>query len=103
MIGRWTGGMDDVHGWAGGMDPVSSDRLGDMGSVATAAFDPIFWAHHVMLDRIWYLWQLDHGTNTIPQAYLDKPLAPFALKVSDVLDVRQLGYEYATSSVSAAA
>ena len=38
---------DRVHGYVGG----------SMGQVPTAAFDPIFWSHHSMVDRIWYLWQ----------------------------------------------
>jgi len=33
---------DDVHGWVSG----------DMGVVGTAAFDPIFWSHHAMIDRM---------------------------------------------------
>lgn len=81
---------DSVHGWVGG----------DMGVVATSAFDPIFWSHHCMIDRIWYLWQLQNGINNIPADYLDKALAPFALTVRDVLDINRLGYEYAQSSVS---
>ena len=39
-----------VHVWVGGT----------MGSVGTSAYDPIFWAHHTMIDRIWRLWQLEH-------------------------------------------
>jgi tyrosinase len=81
---------DSIHGWVGG----------DMGVVATSAFDPIFWSHHCMIDRIWYLWQLQNGINNIPADYLSKPLAPFALTVRDVLDINSLGYEYAQSSVS---
>ena len=81
---------DSVHGWVGG----------EMGVVATSAFDPIFWSHHCMIDRLWYLWQLQNGTNNIPADYLDKALAPFALTVRDVLDINRLGYEYAQSSVS---
>jgi tyrosinase len=81
---------DFIHGWVGG----------DMGVIGVAAFDPIFWAHHAMIDRIWYLWQLRHGVNNIPNEYLGKVLAPFGSTVEQVLDVRQLGYEYVTSSVS---
>ncbi|MBV9852544.1 MAG: tyrosinase family protein [Armatimonadetes bacterium] len=93
---------DAVHGWAGGTDPANQQRSGDMGNIGTSAFDPIFWSHHVMIDRIWYLWQIQNGNDSIPQAYLSKPLSPFALTVADVLDIQQLGYEYAVSSVSAA-
>ena len=79
---------DNVHGWVGG----------DMGVVAVSSFDPIFWSHHCMIDRVWYLWQLQNGVDNIPQDYLDKPLAPFAMTVQDVLDINSLGYEYAQAS-----
>ncbi len=82
---------DNVHGWVGG----------DMGVVAQSVYDPIFWSHHCMIDRIWYLWQLQKGVNNIPADYLDKPLAPFALTVQDVLDINSLGYEYADAVVTA--
>jgi tyrosinase len=80
---------DGVHGWVGG----------DMGSIGTSAFDPVFWAHHAMIDRIWYLWQLRHGVNNIPVNYLDKALFP-GYTVQQVLDVRALGYDYAAGAVS---
>jgi tyrosinase len=79
-----------IHGWTGG----------DMGSIGTSAFDPVFWAHHGMIDRVWYLWQLRHGVNNIPAHYLDKALFP-GLTVQQVLDVRALGYDYATAAVAA--
>jgi tyrosinase len=84
---------DEIHGWAGG----------DMGVVATSAFDPIFWSHHCMIDRLWYLWQLRHGVSNIPPDYLDRPLAPFALTVRDVLDINRIGYEYASTTLHAGA
>lgn len=85
---------DRLHPWTGG-------DTGDMSSVATSAYDPIFWAHHCMIDRIWYLWQLKWGLTAIPPEYLDLPLAPFAYTVKEVLDPRALGYEYASSTASA--
>jgi tyrosinase len=91
---------DRIHGWTGGLKPGTTNQGGDMGNVAIAAFDPIFWSHHCMIDRIWYLWQLQNGNASIPQVYLNKPLAPWALTVADVLDLRQLGYDYVTSGVS---
>jgi tyrosinase len=80
---------DAVHGWVGG----------DMGVVALSAFDPIFWSHHCMIDRLWYLWQVKHGVNNIPPSYLNRTLAPFPLRVKDVLDVRQLGYTYGAARI----
>jgi tyrosinase len=81
---------NSVHGWTGG----------DMGSIATSAFDPVFWAHHCMIDRIWYLWQLKYGVNTIPQEYLGMALFP-GYTVEQVLDVHALGYDYAAAAVAA--
>lgn len=79
---------DQVHGWVGG----------DMGDPTTAAFDPIFFAHHCMVDRVWYLWQVRHGSGGIPTELLDLVLDPFSKRVRDVLDVQALGYEYASST-----
>lgn len=79
---------DSVHVWVGG----------DMMNVTTAAYDPIFFAHHCMIDRIWYLWQVRHGSGGIPVALLDLELIPFGKRFRDVLDVQSLGYEYALST-----
>lgn len=84
---------DRVHGWVGG----------DMGIVAQSAFDPIFWSHHCMIDRLWYLWQVRHGVGNIPPSYLNRTLAPFPLRVKDVLDIRQLGYSYGGTRLRVAA
>jgi tyrosinase len=81
---------DQVHGWVGG----------DMGVVGTAAFDPIFWAHHTMIDRLWWLWQTRNGNSNISPDLLDVPLAPFNLKVRDVLNVNDLGYDYAAAQTA---
>src|SRR5258708_11698840 len=58
---------DSIHGWVGG----------DMGVIAPSAFDPIFWSHHCMIHRIWYLWQWENAVNKVPPAYLDMALPPF--------------------------
>jgi tyrosinase len=80
---------NDVHGWVGG----------SMSAVPVAAFDPVFWAHHSMIDRLWYLWQLRHPGATPPAELLDVPLAPFPLTVRQVLSVRRLGYDYSVRTV----
>ena len=77
---------DNIHGWVGG----------SMGSIATAAFDPVFWAHHCNVDRIWAIWQTKHGNN-LPSGLPDMPLAPFPQRVSNVLKIYDLGYEYAAA------
>lgn len=92
---------DRIHGWTGGISIVNGRPVGgDMGVIQTSAYDPIFWVHHCMIDRVWYLWQLKNGINNLPTEYLSVILAPFRYTVRDVLNIGALGYEYATSSVS---
>jgi tyrosinase len=69
---------------------------GSMGRVPTAAFDPVFWAHHCNIDRIWAIWQTTHA-DKMPPELEDLILAPFAYRVKDVLKIYDLGYEYAAS------
>lgn len=77
---------DGVHGWTGGT----------MGDVAYAAFDPVFWAHHCMIDRLWWLWQQGNRINAVPVAgWEDIVLEPFNMTVRDTLVANALGYEYA--------
>ena len=80
-----------IHVWTGGT----------MGSVPTAAYDPLFWAHHCMIDRLWYLWQLRHPGAGVPAPQLDRALAPFPMTVRETLDITQLGYDYAASTAAA--
>ncbi len=79
-----------VHGWVGGT----------MGSIATSAYDPVFWAHHCMIDRVWYLWQLDHPGAKLPRSYLDLALPPFEMTVRQTLDITGLGYDYAAGTAA---
>ena len=81
---------NDVHVWVGG----------SMAVVPTSAYDPIFWSHHAMIDRIWYLWQLsDLGMD--PSAdLLSTVLAPFPMTVAQTLDIERLGYDYAVEATA---
>jgi tyrosinase len=81
---------DDVHVWVGG----------DMVDITTAGYDPVFYAHHCMIDRVWYLWQVKWGNGGVPQDLLDLPLQPFGKTFREVLDAQALGYEYASSATS---
>lgn len=84
---------DDVHVWVGGT----------MANVATAGYDPLFYAHHTMIDRAWRIWQHRNPGGLPPQAILDQPFrrgGPGGLTPRQVLDVKQLGYDYAASSAT---
>lgn len=87
--------LEDVHNgihvWVGGT----------MGDIATAAYDPLFWAHHTMIDRVWRLWQLAHPAASLPASLLGQALPPFPLTVSQTLQTTTLGYDYAASTASA--
>jgi tyrosinase len=88
---------DRVHGWTGGVNPDDENQGGDMGTIASAAYDPIFWAHHAMVDRIWALWQLQNRP-AFPPDYLNQTLPPFPLTVAQTLNIKNLGYDYAAST-----
>jgi tyrosinase len=84
---------DNIHVWVGG---TMSDQN-------WAAYDPIFWAHHAMVDRLWRIWQHNNPSALPNQSVLDSPMT-FAgvpsMKVSEVLDVKQLGYDYAAQTAA---
>jgi tyrosinase len=80
----------DVHVWVGG----------HMSDIGFAAYEPIFWAHHTMIDRVWHMWQLKWGKNP-PAATLDQALPPFPMTVRQTLSIHSLGYEYSASSARA--
>jgi tyrosinase len=89
---------DGIHGWVGG--GLDGLHRGDMGFVPTAAYDPLFFLHHCMIDRIWQRWQELHGVNNIPGNLLGVALRGFDnLTVSSVLDISRLGYRYASDEI----
>lgn len=89
---RLEGIHDTVHVWVSGT----------MAQVDFAAYDPIFWAHHCMIDRIWRIWQQRHPAVTLPARLLDTALRPFEMTVRETLDVTALGYDYAGSTTAVA-
>lgn len=60
------------------------------------AYDPLFWAHHSNVDRIWARWQELHP-NTNPED-TNGVLAPWPMTVSDTYSTKKLGYEYMRDS-----
>ena len=81
-------GPTDDTGFGGGVDPVDNDPntqgaiesrthglvhvavggqigtvAGAMSEVPRAAFDPIFWVHHAMIDRLWANWTCMPGKS----------------------------------------
>lgn len=87
--------LEDAHGavhmWVGGT----------MSDIAVAAYDPVFWAHHCMIDRCWYLWELRHHGGGPPAQLLNVALAPFPMTVRDTLHIDHLGYDYSAGTTAA--
>lgn len=100
---------DSIHVWTGGSgtDRSTGRRVsGDMSVISFAAYDPIFFSHHCMIDRVWYLWQLKNGINNLPPALMRQSvslpnMAP--IPVSELLDINNLGYEYAVDQITVVA
>ena len=62
--------MNGVHG------SVHGRVGGDMGSVPSAAYDPIFYLHHANVDRLWAAWQAAHP-GPLPASEATFALPPF--------------------------
>jgi tyrosinase len=88
---RFTNNLDDYHGnvhmWVGG----------HMTDVPYAAYDPLFWAHHCMIDRIWRIWQLKWPQSSFPAELHGQVMEPFNVTAGMVLDPTALGYDYSLS------
>jgi N-acetylneuraminic acid mutarotase len=74
---------------------------GDMSDFATVGGDPLFYLHHVNLDRIWESWNLLGNSNPTDPKYLNRTFA-FADRSGKRVDLpvsagdrtAQLGYQY---------
>jgi hypothetical protein len=74
---------------------------GAMASVAVAAADPLFYAHHANVDRAWYWWQKQNQCITIPEDFkqqkfflYDENQRLVCVTAAQLLDITQLGYSY---------
>ena len=96
-----------IHNFVGG--EAADGSVGDMTELAGAAFDPIFFAHHGNLDRLWEIWRQDSARKATEPADRDftgkRFLFPWldgtivAVPMADVLDTRRLGYAYDSLAV----
>ncbi|WP_397422752.1 tyrosinase family protein, partial [Phenylobacterium sp.] len=79
---------------------------GDMGALDTAARDPLFFAHHGNLDRLWEVWRTPNdGTHAATEPWTDPMFErefvfatpegpPRTIKVSQTRRTEDLGYRY---------
>ncbi|MGY3792079.1 tyrosinase family protein [uncultured Aquimarina sp.] len=80
------------------IDPQNQENpiYGWMTDNRITAFDPLFWAHHSNVDRLWARWQELH--NGTPQE-MNAVLAPWSMTVKDTMSIQKLGYTYMRDSV----
>ncbi|GAB4826922.1 hypothetical protein Ancab_033801 [Ancistrocladus abbreviatus] len=89
-----------VHIWSGDR---SQPNLEDMGNFYSAARDPLFYAHHANIDRVWSIWKTLGGKRNDPTdpdwlntefIFYDENANLVRVKVQDCLDTTNLGYVY---------
>jgi polyphenol oxidase len=94
-----------VHAWMGKPDAAPPlHPFDDMGNFGRAAYDPIFYAHHSNVDRLWSLWkQIPGGKRTHPThpaflnsvfTFYDENANLVKMNVSQSLDSDLLGYNF---------
>jgi polyphenol oxidase len=91
-----------IHNYVGGEN--DQGQVGDMADFETAARDPIFFAHHGNLDRLWEIWRKDparKSTEPTSDAFLKHKFVftwldgtSMEIAVSDTLDTRKVEYSY---------
>lgn len=89
-----------VHIWCG---DNTQPNFEDMGNFYSAGRDPIFYAHHSNVDRMWSIWKTLGGRRrdlTDPDwlnasfLFYDENAQLVRVKVKDCLDTNKLGYDY---------
>ncbi|KAK4439026.1 Polyphenol oxidase I, chloroplastic [Sesamum alatum] len=91
-----------VHRWVG----QNTQEGLDMGNFSTASRDPIFFAHHGNVDRLWSIWQERGGSKWTEKyfrhadfldanfLFYDENAQLVRVRVRDALDHKKMGYIY---------
>lgn len=97
-----------VHVWVGDPAVDFSNPMPDMGILQTAARDPIFFAHHTNIDRLWAVWNATSPQHLNPADclwtdtrwnFFDENKQLTSISVADVLNTdSSLFYNYGLGS-----
>ena len=91
-----------VHVWTGDRN---QPNLENMGNFYSAARDPIFYAHHANIDRLWSVWKDQDKSKRMTDftdsdwlnasfIFYDENGQAVRVQVKDCLDTKKLGYTY---------
>nr|AVN99042.1 chloroplast polyphenol oxidase [Hymenophyllum caudiculatum] len=89
-----------VHVWTGNPSNPNDE---DMGALYSASRDPIFYAHHSNIDRLWEVWKglggrrkdiTDSDWLNTTFDFFDEKSQLVRVKIGDALDTTKLGYKY---------
>jgi polyphenol oxidase len=90
----------NIHLWCG--DP-NQPNMEDMGNLYSSGRDPLFYAHHSNVDRMWTIWKTLGGnrkdftdTDWLNANFIfyDENAQPVRVYVKDCLETKKLGYAY---------
>ncbi|KAK4364836.1 hypothetical protein RND71_016194 [Anisodus tanguticus] len=98
-----------IHAWTGTV-PGSKLENGhesfgeNMGNFYSVGLDPVFYCHHINVDRMWNEWKATGGKRrdladkdwlNSEFFFYDENCDPWRVKVRDCLDHKKMGYDYA--------
>jgi len=87
MEGQFPQGKWGVH--TGGHYTISGDPAGDF---YVSPGDPAFWLHHGMIDRVWWIWQIQDLSKRLTEVALTKTMMNNPPSANGTLDdVNNLG------------
>ncbi|HEY4358373.1 MAG TPA: tyrosinase family protein [Acidobacteriaceae bacterium] len=97
-----------VHVWTGQPSLQNPNGVIDMGVLATAAQDPLFFAHHANIDRLWDVWLSMQGNANLTAAswlthrwtFYNENAELVSISVADTLNHKDsLRYTYASDTL----
>ncbi|PIN14148.1 Catechol oxidase [Handroanthus impetiginosus] len=98
-----------VHRWAGGISNPPKHTGEDLGNLYSAGRDPLFFALHANVDRLWTIWRDSRGNKqkdiddkdylNAEFLFYDENKQLVRVRVGDCLEQNKMGYRFQTEGV----